>query len=111
MVFLVKLIFSISTAENGFHYDDQLRVIMASNRHEALIKAKILGIKEEDSFFNETLTKVNWKFVNVMDIIALQDLTDGMELYSHIRENEPNNNYETYVQQTSFNLSADLIES
>ena len=110
MVFLVKLVFSISTVDNGFHFDDQLRVNMAGNKHEALMKAKVLGIKEEEHFMNDSLTSVSWKFVDVMEIKALTDLQDGMELYSHTRENEPNDSYAAYVQQTARNLAVEMIE-
>jgi len=109
MIYLAKLVFSISAKNNGFHYDDQLRVIFANNLNEALLKAKILGIKEEDSFVSESLTSVSWKFVDVMEIKALTDLKDGMELYSHTRENEPHNGYEKYVQHTANNLANDAI--
>lgn len=109
MVFLAKLVFSISSANDCFHYDDQLRVIMANNKHEALMKAKILGIKEEENFMLESITSVSWKFVDVMEIKALDDLKDGMELYSHTRENEPNNAYENYVVQTANNLITETI--
>jgi hypothetical protein len=109
MVFLAKLVFSISSTNDCFHYDDQLRVIMANNKHEALMKAKILGIKEEEHFMLESITSVSWKFVDVMDIKELHDLEDGMELYSHTRENEPNNAYENYVVQTANSLATDTI--
>lgn len=109
MVFLAKLVFSISSTNDCFHYDDQLRVIMANNKHEALMKAKILGIKEEEHFMLESITSVSWKFLDVMDIQALHDLKDGMELYSHTRENEPNNAYENYVVQTANSLAEDTI--
>jgi hypothetical protein len=73
------------------------------------MKAKILGIKEEEHFMLESITSVSWKFVDVMDIKALHDLKDGMELYSHTRENEPNNAYENYVVQTANSLATDTI--
>lgn len=109
MIFLAKLVFSISAKNNCFHYDDQLRVVFANNLNEALMKAKILGIKEEESFMLESLTSVSWKFVDVMEITPLSDLRDGMELYSHTRENEPNNGYEKYVLQTANNLAKETI--
>jgi hypothetical protein len=109
MVFLAKLVFSISSTNDCFHYDDQLWVIMANNKHEALMKAKILGIKEEEHFMLESITSVSWKFVDVMDIQVLHDLKDGMELYSHTRENEPNNAYENYVVQTANSIAEDTI--
>lgn len=109
MIFLAKLVFSISAANDCFHYDDQLRVIMAANKNEALMRAKILGIKEEESFMLESITSVNWKFIDVMEITALDDLKDGLELYSHTRENEPSNAYENYVLHTANNLANDTI--
>ncbi|MFA9213439.1 MAG: DUF4288 domain-containing protein [Candidatus Methylacidiphilales bacterium] len=109
MVFLAKLVFSITSANNSFHYDDQLRVVFANNKHEALMKAKILGIKDEENFMLESLTSVSWKFIDVMEITALEDLKDGMEIYSHTRENEPDNSYENYVSSAANNLIAETI--
>jgi hypothetical protein len=109
MVFLAKLVFRITSTNYCFHYDDQLRVILANNAHEALLKAKILGIKDEESFKLESRTSVSWKFLDVTQITALKDLKDGMELYAHTRENEPNNAYENYVACTANNLINETI--
>jgi hypothetical protein len=88
--YIAKVIFSIS-AENTVHkpqFDEQLRLIAAENREEAFLKAKALGIREEDSFLNDNQNKVKWEFINVTEIIPLTKLEDGIELYSNICETE-----------------------
>src|SRR5918993_2689682 len=88
--YISKLVFNIS-AENTNHkpqFDEQLRLISADSMEEAFIKARKLGIREEDSFINHQDNRVNWEFINVSEIVALNSIEDGMELYSQIRETE-----------------------
>jgi hypothetical protein len=88
--YIAKIVFNIS-AENTKHkpqFDEQLRLIAADDAEEAFIKARTLGISEEDSFLNDQQNRVRWEFINVAEILPVRDLTDGTELYSHIHEAE-----------------------
>jgi hypothetical protein len=89
--YIAKIVFNI-TAENTQtpQFDEQLRLISAQGKDEAFLKARIIGIKEEDSFLNDRQERVKWEFINVADIIPVGKLEDGAELYSSIYEtNEP----------------------
>lgn len=88
--YLAKIVFSISS-DNTVHkpqFDEQLRLIAARSEEEAFIKARAVGIKEEDSFLNDKRNKVRWEFINVAEIVRVNALEDGSELYSHIHETD-----------------------
>jgi hypothetical protein len=93
--YIAKIVFNIS-AENTQHkpqFDEQLRLIAADNSEEAFMKARTLGLSEEDSFLNDQHNKVRWEFINVTEIVSVKKLEDGMELYSHIHEAEEAKSY------------------
>jgi putative SOS response-associated peptidase YedK len=99
--YIAKIVFNI-TAENTEHkpqFDEQLRLIAAENPEEAFLKARAIGIKEEDSFFNDRQNRVKWEFINVADIHRISNLEDGSELYSHTHETEEAKNYINTIHQ------------
>ena len=99
--FIAKIVFNI-TAENTEHapqFDEQLRLIAADTLEEAFIKARMLGLSEEDSFLNDQSNEVKWEFINVAEILPLKSLEDGMELYSQIHETVEANDYIHCVHQ------------
>ena len=99
--YIAKIVFNIS-AENTTHkpqFDEQLRLIAAASTEEAFHKARALGIKEEDSFINDSMNKVKWEFVDVAEILPLKKIEDGMELYSHIHETDEAGSYIHWVHQ------------
>lgn len=99
--YIAKIVFNIS-AENTQHtpqFDEQLRLISAENAEEAFLKARTLGINEEDSFLNDNQNRVKWEFINVAEIVAITKLEDGMELYSQIHETSEASSYINTVHQ------------
>ena len=93
--YIAKIVFNIS-ADNTQHkpqFDEQLRLISAGSKEEAFIKARTIGISEEESFLNDKMNRVKWEFINVAEIVALSKMEDGMELYSHIHETEEARSY------------------
>jgi hypothetical protein len=88
--YISKIVFNIS-AENTAHkpqFDEQLRLISADSMEEAFLKARKLGLREEESFINDKQNRVKWEFINVSDVVAVNELEDGTELYSQIHETE-----------------------
>ena len=93
--YISKVVFKIS-AENTQHtpqFDEQLRLIAADSEEQAFLKARTIGISEEDSFLNDKKNKVKWEFINVAEIVPLKNLEDGMEIYSQIHETEEAKSY------------------
>lgn len=97
--YIVKIVFKISTEGNAHkdQFDEHLRLIAADSQEEAVLKARVLGLQEEDYFLNDKQQTVIWEFVNVSDVQVLQELKDGAELYSQIHEREQGAEYVHYV--------------
>lgn len=98
--FIGKLVFSVTTG-NGNHtpqFDEQLRLIEATDLNQAFIKARLIGGREEQAFMSEDLNAVRWQFVDVGDLKELSEFSDGMELYSRIHETENAETHITFIQ-------------
>ncbi len=107
--YIAKIIFQIKG--NGMQkpqFDEHLRLIEAENFEEAFLKARILGIRSEDSVINQNHGPVKWEFVNVAELREMEVLKDGLEIYSQVREMEEENNYINYIhnQAASMQLAA-----
>jgi hypothetical protein len=104
--YISKIVFKIS-AENTQQkpqFDEQLRLISADCVEEAFLKARTIGLGEEDSFLNDNMNTVKWEFINVSEVLPLKNLEDGMELYSHIHETEEARSYIHCVHQKAIFL-------
>ena len=86
--YIAKVIFKISNGAIGqkAQFDEHLKLVNANSFEEALLKARILGLKEEDSFLNDQSQPVKWEFVNVAELLPLHEIKDGLEVYSQIHE-------------------------
>lgn len=106
--YLAKIVFRIVCGDGNHlaQFDEQLRLIRADKKEEALLKAQLLGSREEEKFFNQHQQMVHWQFINVSELYKLSELIDGAELYSRIIEKD---NGESYVQIV--NSKAAEIES
>ncbi len=96
--YLSKIVFEVCAGGRP-QFDETLRLIQADNEEEAFGKARIIGKKEEDVFINVHQQKVKWKFIDVCDVIPLDELKDGVELFSQIHEPEESSAYIQYVHQ------------
>jgi hypothetical protein len=88
--YLSKIIFRIICGE-GQHtpqFDEQLRLIAAADEEQAFEKARAIGEKEQDGFYNHEQQLVQWKFINVSELYRLSGLLDGAEMYSRIQETD-----------------------
>lgn len=104
--YLAKIVFSISADDNKntTQFDEQFRLIEADSTEKALLKARAIGLNEEDSFFNDKMKTVKWEFINVADLIPFKKIEDGMELYSRIHETDEARPYINYVHQKAMSL-------
>ena len=104
--YIGKIIFRI-TANNTEHkpqFDEQLRLIVADSQEEAFLKARMIGLSEEDSFMNDKNNLVRWEFINVAELIPVKNLEDGVELYSRIYEMEEETSHVNFVHQKAITL-------
>ena len=98
--FVAKIIFKISSEGSRIaQFDEHLRLIAAPNFDEAFLKARVLGISEEDTLLTDRHTTVKWEFINVAELIPIQDLKDGSEIYSRIHETEEGSSYINQIHQ------------
>jgi hypothetical protein len=98
--YLSKLVFQIICGE-GIHraqFDEQLRLIAATDAREAFDKALVIGEREQETFYNQQQKLVQWKFINVAELYKLSGLLDGAELYSSIQEQD---NAGLYIELTN----------
>jgi hypothetical protein len=109
--FVAKIVYQIICGQ-GIHapqYDEQLRLISATTRQEALNKAAAIGQQEQYSFLNQKRELVEWRFINVSELNILDDLKDGMELYSRVEEPENEANYVALLQMKASQLQAQKV--
>jgi len=104
--YLAKIVFRI-VCGNGDHtaqFDEQLRLLSATDKQEAFSKAQTAGKKGEDTFFNKNEQLVQWQFINVSELYQLSGLIDGAELYSRIEERDNADQYIEVVNQKAENI-------
>lgn len=102
--YLTKIVFNIAADNNTNQFDEQLRLVTAESKEEAFLKARTIGLREEDTFYNDKMKEVKWEFINVAEIIPINKLEDGTELYSRVHETEEATSYINFVHQKAIAL-------
>lgn len=103
--FVAKIIFRIcNQGAQKPQFDEHIRLIAAGDFDEAFLKARILGISEEDAFLNNHNEQVKWEFINVAELYPINDLKDGSEIYSMITEKEEASNYIQAIHQRAISM-------
>lgn len=104
--YIAKVIFRVSPGSNKStsQFDEHLRLIEAESFEQAFLKARILGITEEDQYINDDQQPAKWEFVNVTEVIPLHELKDGLEVYSQIHEPAEARTYINYVHEKAASL-------
>ena len=98
--YIAKIVFGIKTeAAQKQQFDEQLRLITAESQEEAFLKARTIGLNEEDLFFNDKNNAVKWEFINVSELIPMKNIEDGVEVYSKIHEMEEATDYIHVIHQ------------
>lgn len=93
--YLAKMVFRIicGDGEHTAQFDEQLRLISADSREEAFHKVQLMGMQEEEIFFNQRQQLVQWQYISVSELYQLNELIDGAELYSRIEEKDNADSY------------------
>jgi hypothetical protein len=103
--YISKIVFGISTEnQQTQQFDEQLRLIQANSSEEAFLKARMIGLGEEDSFINDKNKQIKWEFINVAELMPLKNLEDGVELYSRIHEIDEAKSYVNFIHQRAVDL-------
>ena len=93
--YLAKIVFRIICGDGNHkaQFDEQLRLVEAASREDAFSKAQNLGLTGEEKFYNAAQQIVQWKFINVAEILLLQPIADGAEIYARISEHDNADRY------------------
>jgi hypothetical protein len=104
--YLAKIVYRIicGEGEHTAQFDEQLRLIAASDEVEAFQKARTIGVEEQESFYNLKQQPVRWQFVDVSELYRLSQLIDGAELYSRISEADDADAYISFVHHKSASI-------
>lgn len=104
--YVVKIVYQI-VCGNGEHlpqFDEQLRLINAVDRKEAWTKAREIGVQEQYAFRNQKNELVEWRFLSVPEVHAVDSLKDGAELYSRVEEPDNAKSYMALQQMKAAQL-------
>jgi hypothetical protein len=97
--YVVKMVFQIicGTGNHKPQFDEQLRIIEATDEDEAFNKATQLGTTEQETFYNDKQQLVQWNYINIKELYQLS-LINGAELCSKIHEADDAQTYIDFVQ-------------
>ncbi|MEJ7643823.1 MAG: DUF4288 domain-containing protein [Chryseolinea sp.] len=111
--FITKIVFAISSENKSDikQFDEQLRLVNGESKEEAFMKARAIGLAEEDTFYNDKMKKVKWEFINVSEVLSLKSLEDGTEVYSRIHETDEGRNYINFVHQKAIAIRLSELAS
>ena len=110
--YLAKIVYRIICGEGNHapQFDEQLRLIQAEDDMHAFQKARIIGDEEEESFLNNAQEPVQWRFVDVSELHPVNNLIDGVEIYSRIGEEEDGANYTKLVKDRAKYLHESCLQ-
>jgi len=93
--YLAKIVYRIicGDGDHTAQFDEQLRLVYATNKEDAFYKAQHIGKKEEEKFYNLKQELVQWLFINVSELYKIGEMIDGAELYSRIEEKDDGDIY------------------
>ncbi len=86
--YIAKLVYQVVYG-NGLYnaqFSEQLRLVEATDEVHAFTKAQLLGHKEESTLYDETEALLQWKFIDVCELILLSEMADGAEVASQMNE-------------------------
>lgn len=109
--YLAKLVFNIAIGNENksSQFDEQVRIIQANSLEEAFLKARTIGKQQEEFFMNNNNELVNWKFIDVTDLYALQEANDGDELYANTHETESVDSFIAFVRQKAMLIQTKFL--
>ena len=105
--YVAKIIFRITTTspQEVAQFEEHLHLIQATSFEKAFIKARLIGITEEDQFSSQKENAGQWEFVNISELNPLQELSDGLEVYSQVHETMEARSYINLIHQKAAALS------
>ncbi|MFT3979168.1 MAG: DUF4288 domain-containing protein [Ferruginibacter sp.] len=111
--YLAKIVFRIvcGAGDHTAQFDEQLRLINAASKQEAFDKAVEVGRSEEDMFMNIHQQPVSWTFIDVSELYRMEELLDGAEIFSKIKEVEDGEHYTDIIHNKAKLIAASPHQS
>lgn len=111
-LFLAKLVFNIVTlrGNNRMQFEEQLRLVEAEDLEEAFLKARALGIGQEEIIERDGSPATKWEFIDVADLILVPALSNGSEIYSQIHEMKESREYIHSVHQRGMAIRLNAVQ-
>ena len=106
--YLVKLIYSIDGYSNqtNAQFDEQLRLVNAPNQEGAYFKAKQLGKQLQANFKSDNGATLTWTFIDVNEVLKVEQLSDGVEIYSNTIETYDKKSFIDTVLQKAMSIQS-----
>jgi hypothetical protein len=107
--YITKVVFRVSENDGpeAGHFDEQLRLVAAVSKEEAFLKARTLGLNLEDMRYYDSKKVATWEFINVSEVAPLQNLDDGIALYSRIHKTKEAGAYISVIHQKAIAIRMD----
>ena len=97
---MAKLVYQFICG-SGLHvpqFNEQLRLIVADDALHAFYKARLIGERETLTIVTNNMP-IQWKFIDVTEILPVDKLADGAELWSFMNEDADAEKYIRNTQQ------------
>lgn len=108
--YIAMLVYEIVCGKGGHtpQFDEQVRLVLADDNQDAYTKAAAIGRQEAFHFENAAEQLVYWKFLAVAELLPLNRLTDGAEVFSRTLELEQAEGYRRKIMDRSASLQQNL---
>jgi Domain of unknown function (DUF4288) len=86
--YIAKLVYQFicGSGQHTPQFNEQLRLIVAEDALHAFYKARLIGERETIAIIKDEL-QIKWKFIDVTEILPVDNLSDGAELWSCMNDN------------------------
>jgi len=104
--YVSKLVFQVicGDGQHTAQFDEQIRLVHAEDALHAFHKARLLGEGDQLENNEQHPANVQWKFIDVTELLPLRPVTDGAEIYSVIKEETEAALYIRTVQRSAGHL-------
>lgn len=108
--YMAKLVYQFicGSGQHTPQFNEQLRLIVAEDPLHAFYKARLIGERETAAIANDNL-QIKWKFIDVTEIVPVDKLSDGAEVWSCMNEDTDAELYIRNTQQKATALLQDGI--
>ncbi len=110
--YVAKLVYRIIYGDgiSDSQFSEQLRLVKAVDEVHAFTKAQQIGHREEQGLYSENSPLIQWRFIDVCELMLLSELADGAEIVSTICMADNPDHYLKTVRRRSSQLLAESCD-